>query len=299
MKSATDPDLTSALPMPADGPSTPPTTPDRTEANPLQALRAEIDRLDDALHGLLMRRAEVVARLASSRAKGNAPTLRPGREAQVMRRLLARHAGPLPRAAILRFWRDIFAASTAQQGPFSAVVQAVRPEHVRVAREHFGALTPLRRVPTPALALAMVAAGEASVAVLPLPEEDEPAEAAWWTRLDSPRLQVAARLPFWTDAAEPGAEALVVSPGSPDPSGEDRSLLRLEGTAECSRTQLQAALAAAGLPARQLLLRRNGSTTIALAELDGVVTAGDPRLAGLPVDHALPLGFYAVPMRGE
>ncbi|HYZ32124.1 MAG TPA: chorismate mutase, partial [Crenalkalicoccus sp.] len=65
------------------------------DAAALAALRAEIDTLDDALHDLLMRRAGVVARLAASRAKGDAPALRPGREAAVLRRLLARHAGPL------------------------------------------------------------------------------------------------------------------------------------------------------------------------------------------------------------
>ena len=274
-------------------------------ADPLRAIRAEIDALDDALHDLLMRRAEAVARLAGSRAKGGVPTLRPGREARVLRRLLARHAGPLPPSAVVRLWRDIFAASTALQGPFSVVVHATAPAQMRTAREHFGALTPLGRAPTPASALAMVASGEASCAVLPLPQEDEPAESAWWTGLDSPRLQVAARLPFWAgrEAAQPGAEALVVMPGAPGPSGADRSLLRLEAGAERGRAQLQAALAAAGLSPRGLLLRRcagpGPAATLALAEVDGVVGADDPRLAALPVDRALPLGFYAVPLRGD
>lgn len=283
---------------------TPPTDSDAAlaaaEASPLGSIRAEIDALDDAMHDLLRRRAEVVARLAGSRAKGGVPTLRPGREAQVLRRLLARHDGPLPPEAVIRLWRDIFAVSTGMQGPFSVAVQAGSETP---AREHFGALTPLRALPTPGRVLAMVGAGEASVAVLPLPREGEPAEAAWWTGLDSPRLQVAARLPFWrpAGAAEPVAEALVVIPGAPDPSGEDRSLLRLEARAERGRTQLLAELAAAGLPARHLLLRRDGNAgaTLALVEVEGVVAAGDPRLAALPVDRALPLGFYAVPMPGR
>jgi chorismate mutase / prephenate dehydratase len=37
----------------------------------------------------------------------------------------------------------------------------------------------------------------------------------------------------------------------------------------------------------------------ALAEVDGVVAEGDPRLAALPFDRALPLGFSAVPERGD
>ncbi|MBJ7251796.1 MAG: chorismate mutase, partial [Acetobacteraceae bacterium] len=69
----------------------------------LQALRAEIDALDDAMHDLLMRRGAVVARMAGSRTKSGAGSpLRPGREAAVLRRLLGRHSGALSRGAVFR-----------------------------------------------------------------------------------------------------------------------------------------------------------------------------------------------------
>jgi hypothetical protein len=144
-----------------------------------------------------------------------------------------------------------------------------------------------------------VANGEAQVAVLPLPEEAEAPEAAWWMSLDSPRLQVVARLPFYATDADRLPEALAVAPGAPDPSGADRSLLRIEAAGDRSRAQLVAALTAAGLPPRMMQLRRDGGVLRALVEVDGVVGADDPRLAGLPVDLALPLGFYAVPVRGD
>jgi chorismate mutase-like protein len=273
------------------------------DAAALAAIRAEIDALDDAMHELLRRRAAVVARMAESRAKGNGPAFRPGREAQVLRRLLGRHDGPLPARAVVRLWRDIFAACTGLQGAFAIAVHALPGgETQRLAQEHFGALTPLRLLPSPASALALVASGEAAAAVLALPRDEEAPEAAWWTGLDSPRLQVGARLPFLAPAAgEPGAEALVVMPGAPDASGEDRSLLRLEargGDAQ-SRTQLLAALTAAGLAPRQAILRRGAGGLAALVEVEGAVAEGDPRLAGLPVDRALPLGFYAVPLRRD
>lgn len=266
-------------------------------AEALGALRAEIDQLDDQLHDLLMRRADVVAALATSRIKGGASPLRPGREAMILRRLLARHVGALPGGAVVRLWREIFAASSAMQGGFTVAVHLRSPELARIAREHFGTLTPCRSLPGAAQALAAVAAGEAQVAVLPVPEESEPAEQAWWPGLDAPRLQVIARLPFW-DAGGEGVEALAVAPGAPDPSGHDRSLLRIEAPAGQGRDQVAAALAAAGLAPRCLLARRDGGVLRALAEIDGVVEAGDPRLDALPFDHAVPLGFYAVPERG-
>jgi chorismate mutase/prephenate dehydratase len=279
---------------PAPDPA-PPTAP----PGPLATARDEIDALDDALHDLLMRRAAVVADLAASQAKGESSPLRPGREAMILRRLLARHTGALPATALVRLWREILASSRAQQGGFSVAVYSRRPDHARLAREHFGGLTPLRSMPTAARVLSAVAAGDAQVAVLPLPEEAEPPEAAWWMSLDSPRLQVVARLPFHAAKADGLPEALAVAAGAADPSGADRSLLRIEAPDDRSRAQLTAALIAAGLPPRMMQFRRDGGVLRALVEVDGVLTADDPRLAGLPVDRALPLGFYAVPERGD
>jgi chorismate mutase/prephenate dehydratase len=246
-----------------------------------------------------MRRAAVVAELANSRVKGGASPLRPGREAMILRRLLGRHQGALPGGAVVRLWREIFGASSAMQGGFTVALYARRAEEARLARDHFGGAIPLRALPTSARALAAVAAGEAQVAVLPLPEEAEPPEQAWWTSLDAPRLQVVARLPFWAANGENLPEALAVTPGAADPSGADRSLLRIEMAEDRGRAQMVAALTAAGLPPRSLLLRRDGGVVRALAEVDGVLAAGDPRLAALPFDRVLPLGFYAVPERGD
>lgn len=267
-------------------------------ADELANLRAEIDALDDALHDRLMQRTAIVDRLASSRAKGSSVPLRPGREAIILRRLLARHQGTMPRSAIVRLWREIFATSTAQQGAFAiaAFVPAPGAALARLAREHFGTATPIRNHPTSARTLAAVTTGEAAVAVLPMPEEGEATEGAWWTSLDAPRLQVIARLPFF-GPAQPAA--LVVAPVAADPSGHDRSLLRIDGTAALTRTQLMAALGAAELPPRSVMFRRNGDRVQALVDVDGFVPAADSRLTKLTVGRVLLLGAYAVPMNGE
>ncbi|MBR0659163.1 chorismate mutase [Neoroseomonas oryzicola] len=279
--------------MPDSSPSAP------AEAE-IAALRAEIDAIDDAMHDLLMRRAAVVARMAGSRAKGNTTPLRAGREAAVLRRLLARHAGPLARARIVRIWREIFMASTAIQGGFSAAVFAPDPQsgHARLARQHFGPLTPTRVHPTPARALAAVTGGEASAAVLPAPIDGEPAADAWWARLDVPRLQVVARLPFLAGpASDPGA--LVVAPVAPDPCGEDRSLLMVEAEAGAQRGRIAQALSGAGFAVTSLILSRAPAATLALAEVEGFLRAEDPRLASLPWARRIILGAYAAPVPGD
>src|SRR4051794_33913721 len=167
----------------------------------LLALRAELDRVDDALHDLLMRRAEVVAQVGALGAKGRVP-LRPGREAAIIRRLLARHHGGLAPSVIVRIWRELLAGTTSQQRPLLITVgePASGPSLLALTREHFGALTPVSARPTPAEAVRDVSSGAATAAVLPAPVEGEAAAAAWWTALmqqDDARIHIVAQLPFW------------------------------------------------------------------------------------------------------
>src|SRR5262245_56213674 len=91
----------------------------------LDSLRREIDSIDEAMHDLLMRRALLGNRIRQAKGSGGeAPIYRPGREAAILRRLIARHSGPLPAAVVVRVWREIIAALTALQGPLSVAVFA-------------------------------------------------------------------------------------------------------------------------------------------------------------------------------
>ena len=279
-------------------------------ATTLAELRARLDDLDTAIHDLLMQRADVVGEVAQLAASRGKIAFRPGREAQIIRRLLARHAGGLPRQALPRLWRELLAATTAMQGAFVIAVCEPAPGtgYAACAREHFGALTPLRAHTSPARAIAEVSAGLATAAVLPMPQEEEPAATAWWATLlhrDEPRIHVVARLPFWAPRPEgaPQVQALVVAAAPPDPSGRDRSLLGFDLSAEISRARLSAACTAAGLAPAAMILRRDPAAQEAqgLVEVEGYVTEDDPRLAAL-ADHAgrsTVLGAYAVPAGGD
>ena len=268
-----------------------------SQMNTLSAVRAQLDAIDDAMHDLLMQRAGIVDSLAASRVKAGSTILRPGREADILRRLLVRHQGPLPPAALVRVWRELFAASIAQQGGFAVSVYERDAAMARLVPEHFGGLTAVRTYPTPARALAAVTRGEASVAVLPFPEDADSPEMEWWPALNAPQLSVVARLPFFSES-EPEADALVVAPGAPDASEQDRSLLLLESDSEQSRGQLLSTLASAGITARLLLVRRAPGISRFLIEADGLILPNDARLAALPFDRARLLGAYAAPLRG-
>jgi len=270
--------MTAAMPD-----TTSPSTP--TEAPPaedgwrpdLGALRARLDQLDDNIHDLLMDRARVVENVARS---GKAAAFRPGREATILRRLLARHAGKLPPQTLVRMWREMLAGTTAMQTAVTvAVFDPTRDGTLlALAREHFGVLTPAIVHPSIESALHDVRRGTASVAVLPFPTD----AAAWWPALTvvDPRLHIVVRLPFWMHRPPhvPVADALVVAAAAPDRSGNDRSFVV---------TRDRALLADAGL-----IIHAVYGT---IAEVEDMVAEDDPRLpAGTVV-----LGGYAVPVAGE
>jgi chorismate mutase / prephenate dehydratase len=289
-----------------------PDTTAKSSSDSLPALRDELDALDDRILALLMERAAVVERVAAIKQGG---PLRPGREAAILRRLLARHSGAFPRSAVVRVWREIFASSIAQQQNFSVAVcdPAMDGRFAAAAREHLGALTPLRVYRSSAQAIGEVVEGRASAAILPLPgeasAEGSGAGPGWWPGLlqqhQKGRIHVVARLPFWGPRPEgaPGVQALVVAASAADPSGDDMSLIALEMDAQISRASLSTALAAAGFKPVSILLYRPPGAPIALilVEVAGFVALDDPRLAQIRGLQGAPLlvGAYAVAIGEE
>jgi len=86
----------------------------------LADLRREIDRIDEAMHRLLMERGTIIDRLiAVKRTSDSGSAFRPGREAAMMRALAARHEGLLPLDTVESIWRVIIATFTYVQAPYS------------------------------------------------------------------------------------------------------------------------------------------------------------------------------------
>ncbi len=273
-----------------------------TAPSALAQLRAELDTIDDQIHDLLMRRGEVIERVRRE-ARKTGPKIRPGREASMLRRLLARHHGALPRQTIFRLWREFFAGALIIEGGQTVAVcnGDDNADLAALAREHFGALTPLRIYRHPAQALADIERGAAQVAVLP-PPGDEP-DGGWWTALMGTRnpLSVIGKLPFWTQRPEgtPIGEAYVVAAMRPDASGADRGLIALELAADSSRARITGNLTQAGFAPGAIWLKRiSDAEMLALVEVDGLVDDDDPRLeqiAGLLAPPSV-IGGFAIPL---
>ncbi len=76
---------------------------------PLSQLRVEIDRLDGAIHALLVERGEVVGQvIEAKRAAGDTGSaFRPDREAELMRKIVLKAPGRWPLDAPENIWRAV------------------------------------------------------------------------------------------------------------------------------------------------------------------------------------------------
>jgi chorismate mutase-like protein len=272
----------------------------------LDDLRRQIDTIDDSLHDLLMRRAELVDRIGASKAAGGL-ALRPGREAQVIRRLLARHVGRFPPGAMVRLWREIMGAFTFLQCPIRVAIcrPPDQPGYWDLARDHFGGQIPFSAHETPSQVLAAVRADPNVVGLVPAPVQDEPQP--WWPRLmsgDPTTPNVIHRIPFVATPNSRGRDlaAFVLARLEAEPSGEDRSLLAAEAREEISRSRLAGAIRKAGLRnATALIDAEQAGTYWDLIEIPEFVGDADPRLDALRVAlgiegaRVVALGAYAVP----
>lgn len=259
---------------------------DKTSA--LAALRRRIDEVDDGLQDLLIRRTELVEEVGRLKERDGTDTFRPGREAQVLRRLVGRHRGRFPKPALVRLWREIMSSAVVVQGPLSV---AVCEGCWDLARDHFGVLTPLLALSSADETLLAVADGRAALGVLPLAEDDDPDP--WWLKLDASgeaRPHVVARLPFGApgNAAAGYTDAFVVAAMRPDASGDDCTLVAIEAAAALGTARLTDAFFAARLGISAIAQCERDGKIARLLEVETLLAADDERLE--PVLQAIGSG---------
>src|SRR5437660_3966085 len=152
-------------------------------ANPptLADLRREIDRIDEAMHRLLMERGDIIDTLiATKKTAESGSAFRPAREADMMRRLVARHRGILPLDTAESIWRVIIATFTYVQAPFSvhADLSAGEAAMRDTARFHFGFTVPF--VPHMGAAGAVAAVSNSKGDLALVPAFAVAGAPAWW-----------------------------------------------------------------------------------------------------------------------
>jgi len=185
----------------------------------LSELRDEIDRIDLAMHRLLIERGEIIDRLIEvKRAQGTACAFRPDREAQMMRALVERHHGLLPLDAVEGVWRVIVSTFTYMQAPYSVHADDSGGD-VQMrdsARFHFGFTVPYVGHHGALAVIDAVTRSRGDLGVLRA--SGGSGDGAWWLRLvDEAAPKIIARLPFVERPDHPaGLPVFVIAKPSAD-----------------------------------------------------------------------------------
>jgi chorismate mutase len=196
----------------------------RSEPPSLADLRREIDRIDEAMHGLLMERGEIIDRLIRAKqTQESGSAFRPAREAEMMRRLVDRHKGILPLDTAEGIWRVIISTFTYVQAPFSvhADLSAGDAAMRDSARFHFGFTVPF--VPHMGAASVVAAVSDSKGDLGLVPAFTVAGAGAWWNALEFDSApKIIARLPFVERADHPAAvPVFVVSRAAADTMVEE------------------------------------------------------------------------------
>jgi len=253
----------------------------------LDKLRAEIDRIDGDLHRLLRERAAVVKRVGLAKRTAGGDTtafVRPGREADLLRKLLSNHEGALPAATVVRIWREIVSAACFMQQPLKVALYS--PErsisHWDLVRNHFGVLTPIQLCGSPSRVLQEASAGAGAIGVLPWPEHGE--THPWWPSLaaeDRETMNIVGILPFFESATGrfENRRLMIVATYPPEPSGADVSYLIATTDPELSRARLGELMSDCGLSGGVLATHESDGAMRQLLALDGFIARGDDRIS--------------------
>jgi chorismate mutase len=188
--------------------------PPRQKEIPLADLRRDIDRIDEAMHALLIERGEIIERLiAVKKTEESGSAFRPAREADMMRRLVARHHGSLPLDTVESIWRVIISTFTFVQAPFAAHADLSAGDALMrdTTRFHFGFTVPLVPHMGAASVVQAVSASKGDLGLVPA--FAIAGAGPWWTALEFDTApKIIARLPFVERADHPaGLPVFVIS----------------------------------------------------------------------------------------
>jgi len=179
----------------------------RSDTPSLADLRRDIDRIDEAMHGLLMERGEIIDRLiAVKQTQETGSAFRPAREADMMRRLVERHKGILPLDTAEGIWRVIISTFTFVQAPFSVHADLSAGDTLvrDTARFHFGFTVPFVAHMGASAVVAAVSDSKGDLGLVPA--FAVAGAGAWWNALEFDSApKVIARLPFVERSDHPAA----------------------------------------------------------------------------------------------
>ncbi len=147
-----------------------------SETDKLQQVRDRIDALDEQIQSLISERARIAVQVAQIKAEAGSQGdfYRPDREAEVLRRIIARNEGPLSNETIARLVREIMSACLALESPLTVAYLGPEGTYTQAAvYKHFGHAVAAKPLAAIDEIFREVEAGNAEYGVVPVENSTE------------------------------------------------------------------------------------------------------------------------------
>ncbi len=281
--------------------------PNKQYLDALSQCRNEINVIDDEILQLLSQRMKIVSQVRQIKeSSGEKFFIKSGREADMIKSLIAKANPVLPKSTIISIWRKIITSSNMLEQSIKIALHNPQKlsEYNYLVREYYSDFVPIISYDSITNIVSEIEKNSAQIAVFALPQNNEEENnEEWWINLANNHLglKVFAKIPFLKTITNgektPDLVALAIK--NSEKSQSDNSLFCIELDKTISKAQLMAILQENQFEAKILKtakLKKIDDILFYLVEIKGFFDENNPQIQQIAKSKIRPfiklLGHY-------
>ncbi len=259
----------------------------KSQETALQALRQDIDKIDDQILSLLEKRMQIIAKVGELKKNNQEKFfIRSNREADMIKNLVAKTDSTFPKSAIVSIWRKIITAANMHEQSLRIAIHNPKniSDYEYLVKEYYSDAVPILNLDSSTNVVAEIEKGEVQIGIFALPKDAEDSHRKedssenWWIGLANNRLglKVFAMIPMVQKMVQnisaksvheknfDAIHLVAVAIKKAEKSSSDNSLIYVELSSEFSKSQLLSAFKEQGISAKIL-------KSVKMQQVDGIV----------------------------
>ncbi len=281
----------------------------------LPEFRREIDKIDDQIIDLLKERMKIVAQVGEYKRSCNEHFLiKSSREADMIKDLVIKADGALPKSTIVSLWRKIITSANMLEQEIKIALHnpAKIPDYEYLVKEYYGDFIPIYSHDSVTSIISFMERNEIQIGIFAIPNENDNFESGvenWWINLanNKSNIKIFAKIPFIENINDYNftkKNLVAVAIKEAESSKEDKTLLVIETAKEISKSQIQNAIKDSAFEGRIIKtakLKQIDNINFSLIEIDGFHLQTDEKITAFSKHKIKPyvkvIGHFPTPIK--